>query len=133
METQIILKAGDSVAGVIALHDTCPLSKIRQISTAFYAMRMTKPPFLWARGKKPSLSEAKKIISLGHKALTILDEKAAKEDLSAMFRLLSGVLKHQSTADAKATATAYLLSLNGVSHWALKTATRDIMKRKAEG
>ncbi|WP_245264372.1 hypothetical protein [Bartonella bacilliformis] len=70
---------------------------------------------------------------MGHKALTILDEKAAKEDLSAMFRLLSGVLKHQSTADAKTTAAAYLLSLNSVSHWALKTATRDIMKGKAEG
>ncbi|ALE03427.1 hypothetical protein [Bartonella ancashensis] len=70
---------------------------------------------------------------MGHKVLKILDEKATKEELSTMFQLLSGALKHQSTADAKATAAAYLLSLDGISHWALKTATRDIMRGKAEG
>ncbi|WP_208435064.1 hypothetical protein [Bartonella phoceensis] len=70
---------------------------------------------------------------MGHEALQMLDEKASEEEIKAMFLTLSGGLKSQPGEDEKATAVAYLFSLDGLSRWAIKTATRDVMKGKAEG
>ncbi|UNE55464.1 hypothetical protein LNM86_06605 [Bartonella machadoae] len=70
---------------------------------------------------------------MGNEVLQKLDEKASEEEIKAMFLMLSGGLKSQSREDEKATAVAYLFSLGGLSRWAIKTATRNVMKGEAEG
>ncbi|WP_375674287.1 hypothetical protein [Bartonella sp. CL100XZDX] len=70
---------------------------------------------------------------MSNEALQKLDEKASEEEIKAMFLMLSGGLKSLPGEDEKATAVAYLFSLDGLSRWAIKTATRDVMKGKAQG
>ncbi len=133
MEHKPIPKQDNSAVVPIELHNTCPISKMQTVRTNFCSRMMQNPPFHWLAGKKPLPAEGERIISLGNEALQMLDEKASEEEIKAMFLMLSGGLKSQPGEDEKATAVAYLFSLNGLSRWAIKTATRDVMKGKAKG
>ncbi len=133
MEKQALNKQDNSAVVPIELHSTCPISKMQTVHTNFSLRMMQKAPFHWLPSKKPLPAEAKRIISLGNEALQKLEEKASEEEIKAMFLMLSGGLKSQPREDEKATAVAYLFSLNGLSRWAIKTATRDVMKGKAAG
>ncbi|UTO29382.1 hypothetical protein [Bartonella harrusi] len=95
---------------------------------------MTKePPFLWLPGQKPSIAEAERITSLANDALKELENKATEEEIKTTYLVLSNGLKSPSEYDEKSTALAYFYTLDGISSWALQTATKNALKGKAEG
>nr|CBI78686.1 conserved hypothetical protein [Bartonella sp. AR 15-3] len=115
------------------MHSTCPISKIQTVCTNFYSRMTTEPPFLWKTGQKPLIAEAERITSLVHDALKKLEKKATEEEIQTTYLVLSNGLKNQSQTDEKATALAYLYALEGISSWVLQTATKKVLKGKAEG
>ncbi|MCZ2159217.1 hypothetical protein NPX99_08175 [Bartonella sp. 220] len=94
---------------------------------------MKEPPFLWKTGQKPSIAEAERVTSLANDALKKLEKKATEEEIQTTYLVLSNGLKSPSGADEKATSLAYLYTLEGISSWALQTATKNVLKGKAEG
>ncbi|EJF79404.1 hypothetical protein MCO_00970 [Bartonella sp. DB5-6] len=62
-----------------------------------------------------------------------LEKKASEEEIQTTYLVLSSGLKSQLGSDAKSTALAYLYALEGVSSWVLQTATKNVLKGKAEG
>ncbi|UNE55282.1 hypothetical protein [Bartonella machadoae] len=95
---------------------------------------MTKElPFLWLQGQKPSIAEAEIITSLANDALKKLERKATEEEIQTTYLVLSNGLKRSLECDEKATALAYFYTLDGISSWALQTATKNALKGKAEG
>ncbi|WP_375646731.1 hypothetical protein [Bartonella sp. TT29SHDZB] len=79
------------------------------------------------------IAEAERITSLVHDALQKLEKKATEEEIQTTYLVLSNGLKSPMGSDEKATALAYLYALEGVSSWVLQTATKDVLKGKAEG
>ncbi|EJF79595.1 Uncharacterised protein [Bartonella doshiae] len=74
-----------------------------------------------------------RVTSLVNNALKKLEKKASEEEIQTTYLVLSSGLKSQLGSDAKSTALAYLYALEGVSSWALQTATKNALKGKAEG
>ncbi|WP_375673154.1 hypothetical protein [Bartonella sp. TS82HLJMH] len=79
------------------------------------------------------IAEAERVTSLVNEALKKLGRKATEEEIQTTYLVLSNGLKSQSQTDEKATALAYLYALEGISSWALQTATKNALKGKAEG
>ncbi|AQX21145.1 hypothetical protein Bcsk_004870 [Bartonella sp. CDC_skunk] len=79
------------------------------------------------------IAEAERITSLVHDALKKLEKKATEEEIQTTYLVLSNGLKSQLQTDEKATALAYLYTLEGISSWVLQTATKNALKGKAEG
>ncbi|UTO27820.1 hypothetical protein [Bartonella harrusi] len=94
---------------------------------------MKEPPFLWLPGQKPSIAEAERITSLANDALKKLENKATEEEIQTTYLVLSNGLKSPSEYDEKSTALAYFYTLDGISSWALQTATKNALRGKAEG
>ncbi|WP_019221329.1 hypothetical protein [Bartonella senegalensis] len=66
-------------------------------------------------------------------ALKKLERKASEEEIQTTFLVLSNGLKNPLGSDEKSTALAYFYALEGISSWALQTATKNALKGKAEG
>ncbi|WP_038473496.1 hypothetical protein [Bartonella tribocorum] len=94
---------------------------------------ITEPPFHWKTGQKPLIAEAERVTSLVHDALQKLEKKATEEEIQTTYLVLSNGLKSPMGSDEKATALAYLYTLEGISSWVLQAATKNALKGKAEG
>ncbi|WP_375666526.1 hypothetical protein [Bartonella sp. TT121SHDZB] len=79
------------------------------------------------------IAEEERITLLVHDALKKLAKKASEEEIQTTYLVLSNGLKSPMGSDEKSTALAYLYALEGVSSWVLQTATKDVLKGKAEG
>ncbi|WP_212113003.1 hypothetical protein [Bartonella queenslandensis] len=79
------------------------------------------------------IAEAERITSLVHDALEKLEKKATEEEIQTTYLVLSNGLKSPMGSDEKATALAYFYTLEGISSWILQTATKNVLKGKAEG
>ncbi len=133
MEKRSLRTQDSSAAKLIELHNTCPISKIQTVRSNFYSVMTKEPPFLWLPGQKPSIAEAERITSLANDALKKLENKATEEEIKTTYLVLSNGLKSPSEYDEKATALAYFYTLDGISSWALQTATKNTLRGKAEG
>ncbi|WP_254492212.1 hypothetical protein [Bartonella sp. B1099] len=70
---------------------------------------------------------------MANDALQKLERKATEEEIQTTFLVLSNGLKSPMGSDEKSTALAYLYTLEGISSWILQTATKNVLKGKAEG
>ncbi|WP_254472611.1 hypothetical protein [Bartonella sp. B1098] len=78
-------------------------------------------------------AEAERVTALVTDALQKLEKKATEEEIQTAFLVLSNGLKSPMGSDEKATALAYFYALEGISSWILQTATKNVLKGKAEG
>ncbi|GAA4667360.1 hypothetical protein [Bartonella pachyuromydis] len=78
-------------------------------------------------------AEVERVTALAYDALQQLERKATEEEIQTAFLVLSNGLKSPLGSDEKSTALAYFYALEGISSWALQTATKDALKGKAEG
>ncbi|WP_175869455.1 hypothetical protein [Bartonella gabonensis] len=78
-------------------------------------------------------AEAERVTELVTNALQKLEIKATEEEIQTAYLVLSNGLKSPMRSDEKATALAYFYALEGISSWVLQTATKNVLKGKAEG
>ncbi|WP_208000007.1 hypothetical protein [Bartonella saheliensis] len=78
-------------------------------------------------------AEAERVTAFVNDALKKLERKATEEEIQTTYLVLSNGFKSPMGSDEKATALAYLYALEGISSWALQTATKNALKGKAEG